>query len=104
MLKLRWDPAAVQEAEAAVNYLTKQRPELGDRFCLELRDTIERIRDRPEMFSVLETLPDEDFRRALVLNFSYIVIFRICADQIAIVAVAHASREPNYWMTRSTGQ
>ena len=55
----------------------------------------------PNRFSKLETLPDEQpYRRALLRIFRYAVIFEILPQEIAVIAIAHTSREPNYWLRR----
>jgi toxin ParE1/3/4 len=100
-LKLRWLPAALEEVEAAVEYLERQRPGLGDEFTAILRESLARMQERPESCSLLETLPPElGYRRLIMPRFSYLIVCRQIADQIVIVAVPHASREPNYWLTR----
>jgi hypothetical protein len=40
-------------------------------------------------------------RKALLSGFPYAVIFEVSELEISIVAVAHLSREPFYWHTRS---
>jgi len=52
-------------------------------------------------FPKLETLPpDQPYRRALLTVFRYAVIFEMVDDSIVVVAVAHTSRAPNYWLSR----
>jgi len=47
----------------------------------------------------METLPDDEpYRRVLLRTFRYADIFEILADEILVVAVAHTSRRPNYWL------
>ncbi len=36
----------------------------------------------------------------LLSTFRYALIFELLADEILIVAVAHTSRRPNYWLNR----
>lgn len=60
-----------------------------------------KIAARPETFSKVETLPDDaPYRRALLSSFRYTVIFEIVSEEVLIVALAHTSREPNYWLDR----
>jgi hypothetical protein len=41
-----------------------------------------------------------DIHRALVAGFPYYLPFQILGDEILVVAIAHASRKPNYWRRR----
>jgi hypothetical protein len=50
----------------------------------------------PFRFRVLRT----PFRRCLIPNFPYSIIFSIEPDFILVVAVAHAKQKPGYWHDR----
>jgi plasmid stabilization system protein ParE len=66
-----------------------------------LSERLDAIALRPLSFAKLETLPgDQPYRRALLTTFRYAVIFEIIEDGIVVLAVVHASREPNYWLGR----
>jgi plasmid stabilization system protein ParE len=73
----------------------------SNRFIADLQEALDAVAERPERFSKLETLPDNSpYRRALLSIFRYAVVFEILTDEILVVAVAHTSREPNYWLDR----
>ncbi len=92
---------AEEEIESARQYFNGQVFALGDRFLNELEETLERIETDPGSFPKLETLStDEPYRRALLKVFRYAVIFEILDGDIVIVAMAHTSRRPNYWLRR----
>ena len=100
-MNLRILEEAEAEIESARQYLADQSLRLGDRFIADLQETLDEVAERPESFSKLETLPDDTpYRRALLSVFRYAVVFEILADEILVVAVTHASREPNYWLDR----
>jgi plasmid stabilization system protein ParE len=100
-VNLRILAEAEAEIELARAYLTGQASRLGDRFIADLQETLDAIAKRPERFSKLETLSDEaPYRRALLSIFRYAVIFETMSDEVLVVALAHASREPNYWLDR----
>jgi plasmid stabilization system protein ParE len=68
---------------------------------MNLEQTLDALAEHPERFSNVETLPDDvSYRRALLSIFRYAVVFEILADEVIVVAVAHTSREPNYWLNR----
>jgi len=66
--------AHIAEVRRAAHTL-QQHPELGHRFSRRLR-------------------------RLLVQRFPYGLLYRIEAEEIFIVAVAHLSRRPGYWRRR----
>lgn len=92
---------AEAEIDAARTYLNKQSPGLGGRFLDDLRLRLNDIAAAPLRFSKLETLPaDKPFRRARLKVFRYTVVYEVLPQEIVVVAVAHASRQPNYWLGR----
>jgi plasmid stabilization system protein ParE len=92
---------AEAEMESARQYLEGQRDGLGSRFLDDLSATLAAIADRPLSFANLETLPDgQPYRRALLRRFSYAIIFEVLDDKILVVAIAHSSRAPSYWLRR----
>jgi len=100
-LNLRILADAEVEIEAARRYLNEQSIGLGGRFLGALADTLKQVSERPISFAKLETLPDHlPYRRALLATFRYAVVFEVGAEEIVVVAVAHTSREPNYWLGR----
>jgi len=101
-MKLRVLKEAELEIESARVWLNRRASDLGSRFLEDLSATFAAIQDRPQSFSRLETMPDNwPYRRALLRTFRYAVIFEELDDEILIVAVAHAGREPNYWLDRT---
>jgi plasmid stabilization system protein ParE len=94
---------AEEEIEEARKYLNRQSHGLGRHFLDDLAGTLAAIAADPLRFPKLETLPDDSpFRRALLHVFRYAVVFEIIDDLVVVVAVAHCSREPNYWLRRTT--
>jgi plasmid stabilization system protein ParE len=92
---------AEAEVDSARQYLNQRSPELAARFLDEFADALDAIAPRPLSFAKLETLPsDQPYRRALLASFRYAVVFEVLQSEIVVVAVAHASREPNYWFGR----
>jgi hypothetical protein len=93
---------AQEEIDEARRYLNRQSPGLGLRFLDDVTDRPAEIAANPLRFAKIETLPDDSpYRRALLHIFRYAVVFEIVDDSALIVAVAHCSRKPNYWLDRS---
>ena len=92
---------AEAEIEAARCDLNRQSRELGSRFLDDLAERLAAIAKHPLRFPKLETLPaDQPYRRALLTVFRYALVFEVLDNMIVVVAVAHTSRAPNYWLGR----
>ena len=100
-MKLRLLDAAQRDiAETAEYYDSRQRG-LGDKFIDTVESTLLRIEVSPESFAPLETLPAAfGYRRARLLPFRYVAIYRITNDEVVVSAVVHTSRKPNFWLLR----
>ena len=100
-LPVRLLDLAKREAHAAARWYERQQTGLGRRFLQTLHTALLRIEQQPTFFPHLETVPDEvPIRRAITKRFPYLVIYEMRADEILVLAVAHAKRRPNYWMRR----
>ena len=100
-MKLEILTEAEDEIEDACRFLNRRSPGLGYRFAAVVAECLTDIAANPVRFGKVETLPDESpYRRALLHAFRYSVVFEMVEDHVLIVAVAHSSREPNYWLNR----
>lgn len=100
-MKIKWLTAARYDVEEAAAFYDERRAGLGDEFLAILRESLQRIKANPKAFSFLETAsPPSVYRRLLTPRFPYVVIFRESGNEVVIVAVAHASRDPTYWRDR----
>jgi toxin ParE1/3/4 len=89
---------ASEELAEAVRWYEERRPGWGGRLFDAVAHTIEQIRAYPEIGSLrIGQLPSREF---LVPGFPYKVAYRIRDHDIYIVAIAHTSRRPDYWMDR----
>ncbi|MDX2073561.1 MAG: type II toxin-antitoxin system RelE/ParE family toxin [Alphaproteobacteria bacterium] len=93
---------ATAEIESARHYLNRHSRLLGHRFLEDLEFTLSAIAEMPLAYPAIEIFESYvPFRRALLRTFRYAVIFEVLADEILVVAVAHTSRAPDYWLERS---
>lgn len=100
-MRIRILDEAEAEIESARHYFNQQAFALGDRFLDDLEQVLDRIEANPGSCPRLETLPaSEPYRRALLKVFRYAVIFEILGEEVVVVAIAHTSRKPNYWLNR----
>lgn len=95
-MKYVFHPEALTEYAEAVQYYIERRVELAQAFINAVEDAVNRIRESPTRFSII----DEDVRRCLTRKFPYGILYAVEQDYILILAVMHCSREPGYWKSR----
>jgi plasmid stabilization system protein ParE len=76
-----------------------QRAGLGSEFLGAIHAVLRRVGAAPEQFAPWSDSPR--FRRALAGRFPYAIFFHIVGDEPVVVAVAHTSRRPGYWLDRA---
>jgi toxin ParE1/3/4 len=87
--------ARLEYREAAIFYDTR-RLGLGAAFTLEVESTIERIKEAPFRWQLVE----QDVRKCLTHVFPYSILYTIEEDAILIVSVMHLRRKPEHWRNR----
>ena len=90
-----------KEAEAdiseAYQYHEDCRAGLGPAFMISIDESISRIERNPRQYKIV----GKKIRRALVKRFTYGVFYTLNEDEIIVLAVAHARRNPKHWQSRS---
>ena len=87
---------ADEEFKAAALFYESRRPGLGEAFVQRVVEGFESILAHPLSGQILF----DEFRRHLIGQFPYSVVYRIEGNRIFVLAVAHWSRRPGYWKTR----
>jgi toxin ParE1/3/4 len=89
---------AIREIHSAANDYDKRSDdeELGDRFVTRVQEAFVRIRENPNIAE--EIAPGE--RRFILRGFPDKVVYRVLADRIVVIAVAHQRRREGYWRRR----
>jgi plasmid stabilization system protein ParE len=96
MTKVRWSRRAIGDAIEARTWYLEQEARVVPAFLAELDDAVARIERSPLAFPLYL----ENTRRFLLKKFPYFVVYRASQDgAVLIVAVAHTSRRPGYWLT-----
>jgi plasmid stabilization system protein ParE len=90
-----------KEAEAdiaeAYQYYESCQENLGSDFILCIDEGLSRIQQNPKQFrTVLNTI-----RRAFVRRFLFGIYYTINEEEIIVLAVVHARRNPKHWQSRS---
>ena len=96
-MNVRFVIAAERELDDAVAYYDAQRQGLGREFAEAVAHGVARIAERPYAWHSLGPRT----RRYRLDRFPYGLVYFIHADHVAIVAVAHHSRHPDFWKGRS---
>lgn len=96
-MKISHHVAALEETVKAAEYFDEQNPGLGGRFVEEI-DTVVRDIARSPLASPRTKYGTR--KRILVSTFPYTIHYKLIDDRIVIVAVAHQSRDPEYWLNR----
>jgi plasmid stabilization system protein ParE len=91
-------PAARDEFGATVDYYEDALPSLGTQF----RDAVKATLDRIDTFPHSGHPTRDGFRRASVSGFPYDLVYRIRADVLELLAIAHHRRRPGYWRERTS--
>jgi len=89
--------AAEDELLREIDYLELQAHGLGRRFFGEVQKAESRIAQFPE--SAPEIAPG--IRKCVLRKFRYSLIYAVEESSLLVLAVAHHSRRPEYWVQRA---
>jgi toxin ParE1/3/4 len=97
-MKVKFHPAARADLREGKAFYRSRSPLAADSFSKEIETSLSRIAEAP-----LRYPPGEHGTREFVLpwRFPYTVVYRILNDVIVVIAIAHQSREPEYWRDRT---
>ena len=96
MRRLTLHPDTFKEIDEAATFYDQRAAGLGMRFLRAIDSGLDSIRQTPERFAILRG----QRRRFLVRDFPYRIVYRSTSEEIRILAVAHTSRRPLYWLGR----
>ncbi len=88
---------ATAEYDAAFDWYLEQSPDAALKFDAQVDRALAYILHAPQRW----TAGPFSTRRFLLRNFPFNVIYRqLASARVQIVAIAHTSRRPGYWMGR----
>jgi plasmid stabilization system protein ParE len=96
MTNVEFHPAARTEVTTATNWYLERSNSAAAEFVREIQHAVERIAESPERYPVTR----KGWRRFVLLNFPFDLVYRTLQHRIEIIAVAHHSRRPGYWHHR----
>ena len=95
-MKIRYLSVAELEFDEAVAWYLARSRSAARHFVREVAITERLLREHPRIGRCVE----HDVRSLCVNDFPYSIIYSVEKDEIAVVAVAHQSRRPGYWIDR----
>jgi plasmid stabilization system protein ParE len=96
---VRFHPAAVRDAEDAVEWYAERSLRTAGRFLDEMDRLVELIAIAPDRFQQFDT----GLRRAGFRRFPFYLVFRTVGTGTEVLAVAHGKRRPGFWRDRVAG-
>jgi toxin ParE1/3/4 len=89
-------PQARVELISALEWYEKQQAGQSRRFWVEYSNCVEGIRNNPLLFPVVYG----KYRRLVMRNFPYNIVFQFKQPVVLIVSVFHQKRNPLKWKKR----
>jgi plasmid stabilization system protein ParE len=90
---LRFDPRAEQDYLTALAWYQERSITAASNFEHAVQQAIEKIHKTPQRWRVYFG----DFRKYLLRQFPFNVVYLEFSSEIRVYAVAHTSRLPGYW-------
>ncbi len=95
-MNIRFVEEAQREFLDAIDYYEEARAGLGRRFKDEVDRCVLWIADHPELYR----LRPAEYRRINLRVFPFYIPFIVREQTLWVLAVAHGSRKPLYWISR----
>jgi plasmid stabilization system protein ParE len=96
-LKLRVDPAALEELLDAEEYAMQEfGPTVANEFRLTAASALEEITDSPKRYKKTR----DSIRSKVLQPYPYSIIYEEIGDTVRVYAFAHDKRKPGYWRKR----
>jgi toxin ParE1/3/4 len=96
-MKVVYHPEAESELVQAARFYESRVPGLGIRFLDEIDASITILSHSPETYRIVEG----NLRKFTLRKFPFSLYYRIIPGGLRILAVKHASRNPDYWRHRT---
>jgi|SRR6478609_2968389 plasmid stabilization system protein ParE len=96
MTRVEYLPGARQDFDESFDWYARRSGVAAERFLAAVSASLIRIAEHPEQFARV----DSRHRECLVKRFPFRLVYRVEADRILVVAVAHAKRRPGFWRRR----
>ena len=103
-MELRAHRLAIRELRDAVTLDESERPGRGLDLAFEVDRVFQRLQALPRSAPCWSApIGEYEVRRATVMRHPYVVVYSIHTDHVLVLAIAHTSRRPGYWVNRLNG-
>ena len=89
-------PEARFDVAEAYDWYEQRDPGLGAEFMRAIDSCLQQIRRNPEMYPAVH----KTARQALARRFPYSIFYLVEGENVYVLAVFHASRDPRSWAER----
>ena len=93
---LRFHPEAEEEHLASLSWYRERSLIAAINFQTALEEAVARIREAPQRWPIYF----DNFRKYVLRQFPFSLVYQEFPSEIVIFAVAHGRRRPGYWRTR----
>ena len=98
---VRLEAEAAEELLVASSWYEEQLGGLGLEFLQAAQAAVEQIARMPSAGALVPHVPEElRVRRVLIRRFPYAVAYLVMDEEVRVLAFAHTSRRPGYWLHR----
>ena len=96
-MRLEYHPSTAADLNRAIDFYNNQRPGLGAECRAEVYDAINRIRESPTRYRIVE----EGVRRCLVRSFPFSILYRVIGnDVVRILVIRHHRQRSGFGQAR----
>jgi plasmid stabilization system protein ParE len=96
MLAVDYHPAARRDFDESFDWYLERSPRSAVRFTEAIDNAIAIIAANPERFRNIDPV----HRECPLHRFPFRIIYRVIANRVYVVAIAHGKRKPGYWKGR----
>ncbi|MBL8753291.1 MAG: type II toxin-antitoxin system RelE/ParE family toxin [Planctomycetes bacterium] len=98
-MELRFDPAAMDELVGSLDWYAARSGRAASMFTIEFERAVLLLREAPLRWPTFQ----HGTRRIRLRRFPFAIVYRVNADELQVIAVAHLHRRPGYWRNRTLG-
>jgi toxin ParE1/3/4 len=93
-VRVRFTAQAEQEMISAARYYTREgAADVGSAFIEEIERACRLLQQEP----FVGKTRSESARRLVLRRFPFNLVYRVVADEVQVIAIAHHRRRPGYW-------
>ena len=91
--RIRLLPIARRRGAEASRWYAERSVQAGENFRKRLRSALDKIEATPETYKFYNS----GVRRYLLKPYPYLILYRIDGDDVVVVNIFHAKRNPKNW-------